>query len=172
MTLFRFSRTAAVATALTAAAAGSALLVTAAPASAHDKDDDRLRGRVLTAALSGANEVPAGDPNGTGAGVVAIRASRGELCFRFDVQRVSTVVGAHLHEAPAGTNGKIVVPLYANPMAPSPGAPDVAKQSVASCLRGLDEDLLKEIRKNPADYYFNVHTTAFPGGAVRAQLSR
>lgn len=184
MTLFHFLRTGAVATALTAAA-GSALLVTAAPVNAHDRGDDRDRdrgnGRVLTAALSGANEVPTpdvpkgtfvGDRNGRGLGLVAIRAGRGELCFRFDVKKVSAVVAAHLHEAPAGKNGPVVVPLYSMPAATNLTAPDINRQLVENCIEDLDEDLLRDIKRNPADYYFNVHTTAFPGGAVRAQLSR
>jgi hypothetical protein len=35
-----------------------------------------------------------------------------------------------------------------------------------------DRGLIKDIRKNPAGYYVNVHTTEFPGGAIRDQLSK
>ena len=32
--------------------------------------------------------------------------------------------------------------------------------------------LAKDILKNPADYYVNVHNAEFPGAALRGQLSR
>ena len=32
--------------------------------------------------------------------------------------------------------------------------------------------LAQDLAANPADYYFNIHTTAFPGGAIRGQLAR
>jgi hypothetical protein len=35
-----------------------------------------------------------------------------------------------------------------------------------------NRDLIKEIRKNPEQFYFNVHTGEFPGGAVRGQLGK
>ena len=35
-----------------------------------------------------------------------------------------------------------------------------------------DRDLIRDNRKNPASYYVNVHTTEYPGGAIRDQLSK
>jgi hypothetical protein len=34
----------------------------------------------------------------------------------------------------------------------------------------VDPALATDIADNPKDYYFNIHTTVFPAGALRAQL--
>jgi CHRD domain/EamA-like transporter family len=72
------------------------------------------------------------------------------------------LLAAHIHEAPVGEAGPVVVPLFTQP---------VNATTVAACLTGLNKNLLKAIIRNPADYYVNVHNTPFPNGAVRGQLA-
>ena len=40
----------------------------------------------------------------------------------------------------------------------------------ARCVSGVDEDLVRAIRRHPWRYYVNVHNAPYPGGAVRGQL--
>jgi len=133
--------------------AALALLSTAAsPAAAQDS------GRKLSTVLTGAAEVGGGDPDGTGTAALRVNPGTGQICYTITVANLDPVIAAHIHNAPAGVNGPIVVPLSA----PTSG-------SVTDCTTA-DPALARDIVLNPDDYYVNVHTTAFPAGAVRGQL--
>ena len=149
----------------TLALAGSVALVagSAAPALASS-----TAGRPLTATLSGANEVTAagltgvGDPDGAGSARVTINVGQKRLCFSLKVTGVVTPTAvAHIHDADAGVAGPVVIPI---------GAPGV--DGTASGCVPVARALLKEILHDPAGYYVNVHTSEFPGGAVRGQLAK
>ena len=111
--------------------------------------------------MTGAQEAPGpGDPDGIGTASFTFNRGLGEVCFSLDVEDiVLPAIGAHIHVAPAGSPGPVVIPLTA------PGADGTSSGCVSA-----DGDLVKAITKDPASYYVNVHTTDFPGGAVRAQL--
>ena len=119
-------------------------------------------GRPLAATLSGANEVPGpGDPDGTGAARITLNQGRGTVCWSIHVENITLpAAAAHIHRGPAGVPGPVVVGL---------SAPDASGNS-SGCLSGVDRALIKEIRKNPSQFYVNVHTSDFPAGAVRGQL--
>jgi CHRD domain len=72
------------------------------------------------------------------------------------------LLAAHIHVAPAGEAGPVVVPLF--------GEPVNAATVPRACLTGLDKNLLKDILRSPQDYCVNVHNASFPNGAVRGQL--
>jgi CHRD domain-containing protein len=125
----------------------------ATPAAATDG------GRPLSAALTGSVEVPPGDPGGSGTAEFRVNVGQGQICFSLSVQHLSApVIAAHIHVAPAGQAGPIVVPLAAPVTGTSSGCADVERA------------LAKDILQHPEAYYVNVHTTAFPAGAVRGQL--
>jgi len=119
-------------------------------------------GRPLNTTLSGANEAPGpGDPDGTGRARITLNQGQGTVCWSIHVENVTLpATAAHIHVAPAGDPGPVVVTL---------GAPDVNGDSVG-CATGVDPALIKAIRQSPSEYYVNVHTSDFPAGAVRGQL--
>lgn len=119
---------------------------------------------VLTASLSGANEV---GPNGTGAGApegngafrVEINTDTGDFCYTLYGEKISAPTMAHVHTGAAGSNGAPVITM------------DVTGKGSDMCI-AVEPDKLKPIIANPAGYYVNIHTADFPGGAVRGQLTK
>jgi hypothetical protein len=121
-------------------------------------------GRPLHTSLSGVNEVPGpGDPDGRGFARITLNQGLGQVCWRIQVSNLTLpAAAAHIHAAVAGVAGPIVVPL-------SP--PDASGKS-SGCATGVSHSLIKAIRQHPGEYYVNVHTTDFPAGAARGQLSK
>jgi hypothetical protein len=118
-------------------------------------------GRPFSTDMTGAEEVPGpGDPDGTGFAALTFNPGLGEVCFELTVENITLpATGAHIHFAPVGVAGAIVVPLV---------PPDETGAST-TCV-DADRDLILAIMKNPSGYYVNVHNADFPAGAVRGQL--
>ena len=142
--------------------AAIAALAIAGPASAAKLGGAYQGGRLLTTTLTGAEEVPGpGDPDGTGFAAVTVNPGQGVLCYELSVSGIALDdTAAHIHEAPFGEAGDVVVPLQAPADGSSGGCIDVGRA------------LAKDILKNPADYYVNVHNAEYPAGALRGQLSK
>ena len=122
-------------------------------------------GRPLSTDMTGAEEAPGpGDPNATGQADLRLNQGQNRVCFDLSWADIDgTVVAAHIHVAPPGDPGPIVVPLFEGGFA--------GTDSVSGCVEGVDAGLIKAIRQDPADYYVNVHSTpGFEAGAVRGQL--
>jgi hypothetical protein len=121
----------------------------------------------LIAALSGANEVDqngnpgAGDADGYGAAAVTVRRNR-RVCWHIAARNIGTIVGGHIHEGSPTQNGPIVVPFF--------DSADL-DPSGRGCTRA-PRAVWRELRRTPSAFYVNVHTSDFPGGAIRGQLSR
>ena len=124
--------------------------------------------RVLFARLNGRNEIGpdgrrgAGDPDGRG-GFTALIADD-EVCFGLTVDDIDTPAAAHIHRGKRRENGPIEITLSA----PSDGDPGASSGCVPP--DGGDTAVLQEILNHPNRFYANVHTGAFPNGAVRGQL--
>jgi hypothetical protein len=115
-------------------------------------------GQIYRVALTGTAETPRGAPNGTGAAVIALHGSS-RVCWRFaHLHGFTNATFAHIHLGTTRKSGKVVVPLSTGPRLHHQG-----------CVR-VTATLVKAIEHNPRDYYVNIHSTTYPGGAVRAQL--
>src|SRR5262245_44815423 len=70
-------------------------------------------GRPLATHMTGAAERPGpGDPDGSGDVQLTLNHGQGQVCFEITVHNiVLPATGAHIHKAPAGVPGPIVVPL-------------------------------------------------------------
>lgn len=112
------------------------------------------------ATLTGAAEVGGGDPDGSGSALIGLSPGGNEICFSINVSGIAPATAAHIHKGAVGVNGPVVVGLTP----PTDG-------SSIGCV-AVDPELLKDILKNPQDYYVNVHNDDFPDGAIRGQLSR
>jgi hypothetical protein len=116
-------------------------------------------GRPLSTDLNGAEEVPVtGDPDGSGQASITVNPGRGIICYSLEVDGIAAAGAAHIHEAPAGAAGPVVVGLEAPASGSSSGCTTVSRS------------LAIDIIRNPSDYYVNVHNADFPGGALRGQL--
>lgn len=116
-------------------------------------------GAKRSTSLSGAEEVPPADPDGTGFALITLNVGQATVCWELTVANIEPATAAHIHRAPAGVNGPVVVPL-------SP--PTTGSSSGCTTANPV---LIQDIIDNPEQYYVNVHNAQFPGGAVRGQLS-
>jgi len=118
---------------------------------------------LLAASLTGAREVPGpGDPDGAGRAVVKL--SGDQACFLLKWSRIAAPVASHIHLGRRGVAGPVVLPFFQGQL------PDTLN-AVAGCAPA-DPALVDAIAAHPSDYYVNIHTGEFPGGAIRGQLHR
>jgi hypothetical protein len=147
-------------------------------------DNGNGNGRHLSARLTGEKEVPGpGDPDGSGSARIEVFPQRGTVCFELEWSKIGPPTAAHIHFGDPGVAGPIVVGLFMTGTAldQPPTLPDTI-HSVGGCTDEVvvpegapfdsPHDLLRNIKRNPGDYYVNIHNIAFPAGAIRGQLHR
>ena len=107
-------------------------------------------------ALSGNNEVPPVATSASGSGTVTIKEDR-TVAVHIMVTGM-TATAAHIHEAPAGANGPVIVPFTktGDNMFDAPAGAKLTDAQYAAYKAG--------------NLYVNVHSAKNPGGEVRAQL--
>ena len=123
--------------------------------------------------LSGSEEVPPVDTQATGKAEFKVREDGTELSYKVSVASIDKVSMTHLHVAPVGVNGPVVVTLCNE--APG-GAVDgvraegtIKAADLTGPLAGMTvAELLDEIKAGKV--YANVHTTDYPEGEIRGQL--
>jgi len=115
----------------------------------------------LTASGTGEEEVPPGEAGATMSGELTIDTDTGAITYTVSVAGNSEpAAAAHIHRAPKGQAGDIVVPL--DPQAINSGSTATAQ---------ADPALAKEIAENPDQFYLNAHSPSFQPGFARAQLA-
>lgn len=107
-------------------------------------------------ALSGSNEVPPVTTSATGSGTLVINTDK-SVSGSVTTSGVEGTM-AHIHEAAAGKNGPVVVPLEKK------GDGGWAVPAGAK----LTDAQYKAFQSG--NLYVNVHSAAHPGGEIRAQL--
>jgi hypothetical protein len=126
-------------------------------------------------ALSSQNEVPAIsniESGMSGNVTVVLRTTRdannaitaATADFNWTVSGMTsttTLTASHIHRAPAGTNGAIVV---------NSGMSAQTTPSFAATSISVPPDIAQAILTTPSDFYFNIHTQLNPGGVIRGQL--
>jgi hypothetical protein len=128
--------------------------------------------------LTGEEEVPGpGDPDGFGRATIRLVKAKEGVCFKVSWTRLDPVIAAHIHAGAEGEAGPIVVTLFT---AGEEGLTTLSttRTQLRACTETFSPpegvsvaELLEDIKENPENYYVNVHTTEFPAGAIRGQLS-
>jgi hypothetical protein len=118
--------------------------------------------------LAGANErpVPATASDLTGTAKVRISFDTKVVCWKLKYDTSETVIAAHIHHGAAGTAGPVTFGFFnppASTVVVNTGCRQAASPSELATVAGIAAD--------PSNYYVNVHTTIFPGGAGRGQLT-
>jgi uncharacterized protein (TIGR03437 family) len=78
----------------------------------------------------------------------------------------------HIHNAPAGVSGAIVLPFAIARLDDNGGSGNIPPIQTQFASAAVTLDTIKAIVADPSQFYFNVHTTVSPGGAMRGQLQR
>ncbi len=122
---------------------------------------------VLQAKLAAGNETTGSTSIAKGHTLIKVRTD-GAIEFKTHIlnKNAETFIAGHIHQAPVGVAGPIVVPLFASPSPPA-SARHIKQSGVATPNAGTTGAGLCQ---NPSAYYVNYHTTAFSGGAIRGQL--
>ncbi len=115
--------------------------------------------RTFATALTGANEFPeAGSPGGNGIATITVEDTG--LAWAVWVNGIGIPTSVTLRKAPPGSNGPLAADLgaihFTNGLATG-----FAKTSIP---------LRDDVFANPRDYYIQVTTFEYPGGAIRGQL--
>ena len=116
----------------------------------------------FSAALSGANEVPAVVSDASGVATIQYNVKTHELSYEITVADIENIVAAHIHRGPVGQNGPVAYGLYDGSTLFDPANP------ISDVITLSDED--QALLMN-GGLYVNVHTTASPGGAIRGQIT-
>lgn len=114
----------------------------------------------LKGVLSGGNEETPNASPATGVVIVKFNTLNNQLeLFGHYRDLSATISGSHIHEAPVGASGPVRVTLT------NSGGTTGWLSSLTTLTDAQETELIA------GNMYVNVHSTAFPGGEIRSQLS-
>jgi hypothetical protein len=123
----------------------------------------------LAADLSGKNEVPANDGKKVGdqdgKAIEVIRIKGNTVSFAVTYKGIGAPVASHIHAGAEGANGAVKVPFFATAL------PDTVSAATGTVTVD-DPAVLDGLKNNPEQFYANLHTAEFNGGAVRGQFKK
>src|SRR6185436_112756 len=159
------------------------------PAIAQTTQIRQLPGDKFKATLIGYDEVPA--LSSTGAGTFSVQVDPSDTFFDYQLSYAGltgNVAQAHIHIAQKGVNGGIMVFFCTNlgngppgtQLCPGPNAGSVSGRITAAdvvasaAAQGIAAGEFAEVlaAMRAGTVYVNVHSTVFPGGEIRGQLTQ
>ena len=137
------------------------LLVVSLPALAGCATIASTVGSSWNTALVGQQEVPGpGSPSATGTARVTADATTNTICADITVSGLAAPTMAHIHKGARGVAGPPILTL------------DTPVNGASSKCYSVEKALAASLIADPANFYVNIHTAAYPGGAIRGQLGR
>lgn len=128
----------------------------------------------FVALLDGDQEVPPVETDGRGLAAFQEFAGGNAVLFALLTENLEDIVAAHIHLAPAGSNGPVTVGLFEDDPVTRDGllsAGVITADDLVGPLEGMTiADLVAEMDAGNA--YVNVHTLEHPAGEIRGQISR
>lgn len=126
------------------------LTLTALTAMPSAGSSERLEVEQLHAALH-----PSGDPDGSGHADFRLNRSRHKVCADVTWQNIASPDSAHIHKV---SDSSIVLDLSG------------AVTGGAHCVTGVGGRLIDRLLAHPRRFYFNVHNSEHPAGAIQGRL--
>ena len=123
-------------------------------------DNPNNHGSKLVATLTGQAEAGEGDSNGAGLFEALVNPETERICYTITAGAIDKSTVAQIHAGAAGEVGDPVLTL---------DTPDGDDDDSEDC-QDIDGGLAQAMIANPQNYYVDIRTGAFPGGAVRGQL--
>lgn len=150
----------------------SALVAATVMVSCDDDDITGVGDPTYTAIMNAANEVGTGS-NVTGTGTVVFVDRGISIDWTMNIANLTGVVASHIHgPAPTTANAPVIINLF------MPNGPtgtlngEVARGTITDANNANVSLAALRVMLDAGTAYANVHTSQFPGGAIRGQIAR
>lgn len=154
---------------VTALGVGGVLLSGVGVTTANGNDSRNFRTH-----LSGDDVVPPVDTNAQGQATFQLNKAGDAMDFKLNVANIENVIGAHVHKAPAGENGPIIVFLFGDPFTDpvtvngTLAEGTITNSDVIGPIAGDFDALVTAMEDEEA--YVQVHTVENRPGKIRGQI--